>query len=924
MSDKKLFLLDAYALIYRAYYALISNPMYNSAGFNTSTIFGFANTLEELLSKEKPTHVAIAFDPPTPTFRHELYPQYKATRKDTPEEIIKSTPRIKELIEAYRIPIIQHNRFEADDVIGTIARLASEKGYNVYMMTPDKDYAQLVNDRVYMYKPARLGSAVQVLDTQKVCEKYKIKYPKQVIEILALMGDKSDNIPGVKGIGEAGATKLISEFETVENILENINKVKGSNKEKIIADRDNLLMSKELATICTNVPILFSEDDYILKPPDTAKLIDLYKEFNFRTFLSRLVKNSSPYSVPKQPSLFDAFEPQQPKQLLSENAYKNIKTVAHEYIIVETPEQRQQLIDMLQNSSEFCFDTETTGLDKLVSQLVGISFAVKPHKAWYVPIPKQKHDAQLIIDEFKPVFENAAIRKIGQNLKFDILMLRLYGIEVAGKMFDTMLAHYLLQPEQRHNLTYLSEKYLDYSPIEIKTIIGKVGNMRTSAVNKVAQYAAEDADITLQLQRRLEPELKKYGMTYLAQTVEMPLINVLADMEFTGVKIDICVMETYLQILNSEAEKLEKEIFALAGTSFNIASPKQLSEVLFVRLQINEGEKRAPKKTKTKQASTNEEVLTTLEHKHPIVPKILEYRGIKKLQNTYVEALPKLINSTTGRIHTSFNQAVTATGRLSSTEPNLQNIPIREERGRQLRKAFIPGDDDHLLLSADYSQIELRLMAHKSGDPNMLEAFKQNMDIHAATASKIYDLPVSQINSDMRRKAKTANFGIIYGISAFGLAQRLAIPRNEAQELISGYFDAYPGVRKYINETIDKAKEKGYVETLLGRRRYLPDINSRNSIVSAMAERNAINAPLQGSAADIIKLAMINIYEIFKKENLKSKMILQVHDELVFDVLKSESKRVKEIVRNEMENAYKLDVPLIVDMKEGRNWMEAI
>ena len=926
MSDKKLFLLDAYALIYRAYYALIHNPMYNSSGFNTSTIFGFINTLEELLSKEKPTHIAIAFDPPSPTFRHELYPQYKATRKDTPEEIIKSTPRIKELIEAYRIPIIQHNRFEADDVIGTIARLASESGYSVYMMTPDKDYAQLVDNRVFMYKPARSGTSVEILDAKKVCEKYKVKYPKQFIEMLALMGDKSDNIPGVKGIGETGAAKLIAEFDTVENILANLDRIKGANRDKIIADRDNLLLSKELVTICTNVPIIFSEDDYVLKPPNVTKLKELFKEFNFRTFLARLDKRSSP--IPShQPGLFDVLQPPQPQQpqplQTTEAIFKNINTVAHEYIIADMPEKRQQLIEILQNTSEFCFDTETTGLDKFSSELVGISFSVKPHQAWYVPIPEAREEAHAIINEFKPLFENPAIRKIGQNLKFDILMLRLYDVTVAGTLFDTMLAHYLLQPEQRNNLNYLSEKYLDYSPIEIKTLLSKTDNMRSVAVEKVAEYAAEDADITLQLQRCLEPELEKCGMTALSKTVEMPLINTLVEMEAAGVKIDLCVMESFLQILNSEAEKMEKEIYALAGTSFNIASPKQLGDILFVRLKINEGEKKSIKKTKTKQASTSEEVLAALEHKHPIVPKILEYRGIKKLQNTYVEALPKLINPRTGRIHTSFNQAVTATGRLSSTDPNLQNIPIREDRGRQLRKAFIPADENNLLLSADYSQIELRLMAHKSGDANMLEAFRQNEDIHAATAARIYSLPVSQVTTDMRRNAKTANFGIIYGISVFGLAQRLAIPRNEAQELISGYFDAYPGVRQYMNDAIDKAREHGYVETLLGRRRYLPDINSANAIVRGMAERNAINAPLQGSAADIIKLAMIRIYDAFCNEKLKSKMILQVHDELVFDVLKPELERVKEIVRYEMENAYQLNVPLIVEMKEGRNWMEA-
>ena len=942
MSDKKLFLLDAYALIYRAYYALIRNPMYNSSGFNTSTIFGFINTLEEVFAKEKPTHIAIAFDPPTPTFRHEMYPQYKAQRDETPEEIIKSVPRIKEIIEAYRIPIIQHCRYEADDVVGTIAKHAAAAGYHVYMMTPDKDYAQLVDDRIFMYKPARAGTGAEILDKAKVCEKYGVKYPAQFIEVLAIMGDKSDNVPGVKGIGEVGATKLIAEFGTVENLLSNIEQVKGANKDKIIAEKDNLLLSKKLVTICTNVPVQFSEEDYLVKPPNTEKLKELFKELNFRTFLARLSGTANdrssgrhtltPSPAPQQLNLFGS--PTQSAASLPsvqslpsfEQIYKNITTVAHEYITVDTPEKRRQLTEMLQNVPEFCFDTETTGLETFGNEIVGMSFAIKPHHAWYVPVPEVQMEAQTVINEFKPLFENPAIRKIGQNLKFDILVLRQYGVNTTGAMFDTMLAHYLLQPEQRHNLNYLSEKYLDYSPIEIETLIEKSGrnqlNMRQAPPDKIAEYAAEDADIALQLQQRLEKDLEASHMTRLAQTVEMPLITVLADMEATGVKIDVPAMNTFGQTLSADCEKLEEEIYRLADMKFNIASPKQLGDVLFVRLKISEGEK-AAKKTKTKQFSTSEEVLTALEGKHPIVSKILAYRGLRKLQNTYVEALPKLINSRTGRIHTSFNQAITATGRLSSTNPNLQNIPIREERGRELRKTFIPGNDNHVLLSADYSQIELRLMAHMSGDANMLDAFRHDADIHAATAAKIYGISLADVTPDMRRKAKTANFGIIYGISTFGLSQRLSIPRGEAQELISGYFDAYPGVRRYMNDAIDKARDRGYVETLMGRRRYLPDIRSANAVVRGMAERNAINAPIQGSAADIIKLAMIHIYNTFRAENLQSKMILQVHDELVFDVLKSEMVQVGEIVRREMENAYPLAIPLTVEMGEGKNWLEA-
>ena len=930
MADKKLFLLDAYALIYRAYYALLRNPMYNSSGLNTSTIFGFTNTLEEVINKEKPTHIAVVFDPPAPTFRHEMYPEYKANRDETPEEIVKSTPRIKEIIEAYRIPIILHNRYEADDVAGTLAKLAAKNGFDVYMMTPDKDYAQLVDDHIFMYKPARSGTGVEILDKTKVCEKYGVKYPEQFIDVLAIMGDKSDNVPGVKGIGEVGATKLIAEFDTVENLLENVDSVKGKNKDLIIEQKDNLLLSKKLVTICTDVPVLFSEDDCALKQPDTAKLKELFKEFNFRTFLARLEGRSSstPPPVSQQLSLFDAPTPSPLERGTGgeANIYQNLSTVTHEYIVTDTPEKRRQLIETLQNLPEFCFDTETTGLETFGNELVGMSFSVKPHQAWYVPISEVQAEAKDVVNEFKSLFENPDIRKIGQNLKFDILVLKQYGINVEGEIFDTMLAHYLLQPEQRHNLNYLSEKYLDYSPVDIETLIGKSGknqlNMRQVSLDKIAEYAAEDADIALQLQQCLENDIEKSGLTTLAQTVEMPLVKVLAEMEATGVKIDVPAMEAFGKILNTDAEKLEGEIYQLAGLRFNIASPKQLGDVLFVRLKINEGEKSA-KKTKTKQFSTNEEVLTTLEGKHPIISKILEYRGLKKLQNTYVEALPKLINSRTGRIHTSFNQAVTATGRLSSTDPNLQNIPIREVRGRELRKAFIPSNENRMLLSADYSQIELRLMSHFSGDANMQDAFRHDADIHAATAAKIYGIPVADVTSDMRRKAKTANFGIIYGISVFGLSQRLSIPRGEAQELISGYFDAYPGVRRYMNDAIDKARAQGYVETLMGRRRYLPDIRSANAVVRGMAERNAINAPLQGSAADIIKIAMIRIHNVFRENKLQSKMILQVHDELVFDVLQSEMEQVREIVRREMEGACTLAIPLTVEIGEGKNWLEA-
>jgi DNA polymerase-1 len=926
MVARKLFLLDAYALIYRSYYALMRNPMFNSAGFNTSTLFGFLNTLEEVLIKEKPTHIAIAFDPPSPTFRHRLYPAYKAQREETPEEIRKSVPRIREIIEAYRIPVIEYDGYEADDVVGTIARHAAGIGYDVYMMTPDKDYAQLVDEHIFMYKPARSGKGAEILDAAKVCETYGVQYPRQFIEMLAIMGDKSDNIPGVKGIGEVGAGRLIAEFGTVENLLDNIDRVKGSNKDKIIEYKDDLLLSRQLVTICTDVPIHFSEEDYAVKTPDVARLKDLFKEFNFRTFLSRLEGRAAPASpaVSKQLSLFDPV-PADSAAASADRAYQTIDSVEHEYQAADTPDKRRQLLEYLQSQKEFCFDTETTGLETFNNELVGMSFAVTPHRAWYVPVPALKDEAQHVVDEFKTLFENPAINKIGQNLKFDMLVLKQYGIETAGTLFDTMLAHYLIQPEQRHNLNYLSAKYLDYSPVEIETLIGKSGktqiNMRHVPPGKITEYAAEDADIALQLKNRLQKDLELSGMAELAQTVEMPLARVLAAMEAAGVKVDTGTMHVFGKTLEADIEKLEADIYQLAGIRFNIASPKQLGDVLFVRLGINEGDK--TKKTKTKQFSTSEEVLSSLSSRHPIISKILEYRGLKKLLSTYVDALPRLINPRTGKIHTSFNQAVTSTGRLSSTDPNLQNIPIREERGREVRKAFIPSDGRHILMSADYSQIELRLMAHMSGDPHMMEAFHNNEDIHSATAAKIFGISVSEVTPEMRRKAKTANFGIIYGISGFGLSQRLSIPRAEAQELITGYFDAYPGVRRYMNDAMEEARRQGYVETLMGRRRYLPDIHSANAVVRAMAERNAINAPLQGSAADIIKLAMIHIYDSFQQHELQSKMILQVHDELVFDVMLPELELVREIVRKEMEGAYQLAVPLTVEIGVGNNWLEA-
>lgn len=926
-EEKRLFLLDAYALIYRSYYAFIRNPMFNAEGLNTSCIFGFVNTLEELLSKEKPTHIAVAFDPAGPNFRHEMYPEYKANREETPEDIKKSVPYIKAILQAYGIPILLVPGYEADDVIGTLAKRAESEGYTVYMMTPDKDYIQLLSNNIYIYKPSRSGSGIEVVDKVKACADFKLTDPVQFIDILALMGDASDNIPGAPGVGEKTAMKLIESYQSIENVFANTASLKGKLQEIITNNQDKIILSKQLATIAIDVPLQVTDEELVMSETDVHALKALFETLNFKTLERRVLSRvsgatTSPAIIPVRPQnlLFDlppAIE-SKPKA-----TFKTINDTPHEYILADTSQKIDALIQTLSALKEFCFDTETTGLNVNQSQLVGMSFAWEKSKAWYLPIPANQEEANNLVLKFKSVLENTSIRKIGQNIKFDILILRNYLIEVKGEVFDTMLAHYLLQPEQRHNMNFLSETYLNYSPVPIEELIGQKGKgqrtMRSVSVEKIKEYAAEDADITLQLKGVLEPELKNIHLDRLAYELEMPLVHTLAEMEYQGVKINTQALVEYASVLREQIIAIEAKIFALAGIQFNISSPKQMGEILFDRLKIDTH----VKLTKTKQYSTSEETLSQLADRHAIVPLILDYRGLMKLLNTYVEALPRMINPITGKIHTSYNQAIAATGRLSSVDPNLQNIPIRDENGRELRKAFVPSNSEFVLLSADYSQIELRIMAHFSKDVNMLEAFNKNEDIHTSTAAKIYGIDPEAVTREMRSKAKTANFGIIYGISAFGLAQRLNIPRKEAAELIEGYFKNFPTVKAYMDASIQKAREKGYVETIMGRRRYLPDIHSHNGNVRGMAERNAINSPIQGSAADIIKIAMNNIHRELKKRQLRSKMILQVHDELVFDVYKPEADEIKQLVIYEMENALKLDVPLIVEAGIGDNWLEA-
>jgi DNA polymerase-1 len=920
--SKNLYLLDAYALIYRSYYAFIKNPRYNSKGQNTSAIYGFANTLIDLIIKEKPTHLAVVFDPPYPTFRHVMYKEYKAQREATPEDIKLSIPYIKTLIEGFNIPVIEVAGFEADDTIGTLAKMAEKEGFTTYMMTPDKDYGQLVSDNIFMLKPGRGGNEAELVDKQKICEKYKIKDPIQVIDILGLMGDASDNVPGAPGIGEKTAIKLISEYDSIENVYEHIDDLKGKQKEKLADNKEQVLFSKVLVTIRLDVPVKLEQEKLVLNKPDEVKLTKLFEELEFKTLAKRIFHKEitpTPTASVMQGSLFGDVEIES-----APNDFKSISTVSHDYKLVDTLEKRKELIEILNRQSEFCFDTETTGLDPRTAEIVGLAISYKSHEAFYIPFPSDKNEATELFNEFKLVLRNKAIRKIGQNIKYDIAILKQYGIEVFGEIFDTMIAHYLMQPDLRHNLNFLSEQYLGYKPISIEELIGKKGvkqaSMRDVPFDKITDYACEDADLTYQLKEIFEKELEKNYLDNLSTTIEMPLIPVLADMEKSGIKVNTDALNEFAKELNKELIKIEEKILAQAGIPFNVSSPKQLGEVLFDHMKLDPN----AKKTKTKQYSTSEDTLQKISDKHPIIQDILEFRSLKKLLSTYVEALPKLINEKTGKIHTSYQQAVASTGRLSSKNPNLQNIPIREARGREIRKTFIPSNEEYVLLAADYSQIELRIMAHMSQDQNMIEAFNNNVDIHATTAANIFHVEnVDDVTSDQRRIAKSANFGIIYGISAFGLSQNLNIPRTEAKQLIEEYFASFPKVKEYMDKSIAMARDKTYVETMMGRKSYLKDINSRNGIVRGVAERYAINAPIQGSAADVIKLAMIDIYEELKKREYKTKMILQVHDELVFDVFKPELEEIKALVKDKMENAIKLSIPLTVDMGIGENWLEA-
>ena len=952
---RKLILLDAYALIYRAYYALIRSPRINSKRMNTSAIFGFVNTLEEVLKRENPDFIGVAFDPKGGTFRHEIYPEYKAQRQETPEDIRIAIPYIKKILEAYRIPVMEIPGYEADDVIGTLATQASVQGdIMTYMMTPDKDSGQLVKDNVKMMRPRHGSNDFEILGPQEICEKYGIQSPLQVIDLLGLMGDASDNVPGCPGVGEKTAVKLISDFGSIEQLIARSSELKGALKQKVEDNVEGIRFSKLLVTIKTDVPVTLDLNLLSRRPVDMERLRPLFEELEFRSLLQRVAGGATLTPEPEKPQkkpipssgqldLFATYEPESNEIYKSNESHKtdgsheanegfgdlfastSLATLAdtpHSYHLVNTNEAIAQLVKTLTVADVVCFDTETTSIEPMLAELVGLSFAVKEGEAYYVPVPADKAAAQQIVDQLKPVLENPSIPKVGQNMKYDIIVLANYGVRVQGKMFDTMIAHYILKPEMHHNMDLMAEVYLNYQTIHIDALIGPKGKaqktMREVAPEVVCDYAAEDADITLKLKSKLEAELKTEGLYQLFETVEMPLVPVLAQMELNGVSIDVNSLAETSKEFSAKMNDIEREVYELAGVQFNISSPKQVGEVLFDRLKIVE----KAKKTKTGQYVTSEEVLQSLKGKHVIVEKILDYRGYKKLLSTYIDTLPQLINPKTGHIHTSYNQAVTATGRLSSSNPNLQNIPVRDDNGKEVRKAFIP-DKGCLFFSADYSQIELRIMAHLSGDHNMIEAFNTGYDIHAATAAKIFKKPIEEVASDERRKAKTANFGIIYGITTFGLAERMQVSRGEAKELIDEYFATYPKVKEYMEKSVAMAREKGYTETLFGRRCHLPDINSHNAVVRGYAERNAINAPIQGTAADIIKVAMIRIQQRLWDEHLRSQMILQVHDELNFNVVPEEKEIIQRLVVEEMEHAFKMSVPLIADSGWGQNWLEA-
>ena len=952
---QKLFILDAMALIYRAHFAFAQNPRINSKGMSTGASFGFTNTLLEIINKEKPTHLAVAFDTAAPTFRHESFEAYKAQRQEQPEDITINIPYIKKIIRAFQIPILEMDGFEADDVIGTVAKKLGSPDFKVYMMTSDKDYCQLVTENVFVYRPAFMGKGPEVYDIPKVLEKFQIKYVDQVRDILGLQGDSVDNIPGIPGIGEKTAVKLIAEFETVENLIANADKLSGKLKENVVNFAQQGLQSKELATIHCEVPVTFDADFLIYKGIDKDALGPLLDELEFRQMKTKLLgdkpepttnnegaaKNEKRKTKKVDSAQMDLFGNDENKNIETEGAQDNIladewnqqstiknqkskiEDTVHDYHIIDTPEKRKELIKYLLLQKELCFDTETTSTDAIAAELVGISFCYHKTEAFYIPVPSERSEAQKIVDDFKQVFENEDITKIGHNIKYDILVLKNYGVEVKGKIFDTMLAHYLIDADMRHGMDLLSNTYLNYSPVSITTLIGKKGaeqgNMRDVEIEKVAEYAAEDADITLQLKHKFEPLIQNNKLSHLFETIENPLVHVLADMEHTGVKIDTDFLKEYSGVLEKEIVDVEEKVYQLAGEKFNLSSPKQLGVILFEKLKLEE----KPKKTETGQYATGEEILSKLAVEHEIAAKILEFREYQKLKSTYVDALPAIINPKTGLVHTSYNQAVAATGRLSSTDPNLQNIPIRTDRGKEIRKAFIPRDAHSVIFSADYSQIELRIMAAFSKDESMINAFKNGIDIHSTTASKVFKVALGEVNSEMRRKAKMVNFGIIYGISAFGLAQRLGIPRKEAGEIIDAYWKEFPAIKEYMDFVINEAREREFVSTITGRRRYLRDINSRNMTVRGYAERNAINAPIQGSAADIIKKAMIDIHQWMKKEKVRSKMVLQVHDELVFDAYKDEIDQIKPYIENFMKNAIPLEVPMEIGMGTGVNWLEA-
>ena len=920
----KLFLLDAYALIYRAYFAFSKNPRINSKGFNTSAVMGFVNTLEDILKKEDPTHIGVVFDPPGGSFRHEIYKEYKAQREETPETIRQSVPIIKDILAAYRIPAIEVKGYEADDVIGTLSLQAGRENILTYMMTPDKDYGQLVGGTVYMYRPKYGDKEYEIMGTEEIKAKFGITDTAQVIDMLGLMGDSSDNIPGCPGVGEKTAQKLIAEYGSIENLLDNTDKLKGALKKKIEENKEQIKFSKFLATIKTDVPISLDMKSLERESPDLEKLRTIFEEMEFRTLIDRIIRKAPDNNAAKaapQDNLLALFADEDTKEQIHENLAR-LEDLDYSYKLIETEKDMDDFLAYFMTRKVFSLDTETTGTDPITAKLVGMSFSCKENEAFYIPVPQDDSKAKETVKKIKPLVENPASLKVGQNMKYDIIMLARYGAEVRGEMFDTMVAHYVIQPELRHNMDYLAEIYLNYRTIHIEELIGekKKGQKKMSDLTpqEIYKYACEDADVTLKLKNILEKELQEKNDEKLFREIEMPLVPVLAQMEMNGARIDTAALKNISEELSAKMQAIETEIYALAGTEFNISSPRQVGDILFNRLQLIE----KAKKTKSGQYSTSEEVLESMRHKHPIVEKILDYRGLKKLLTTYVDALPQLINPETGKIHTSFNQTVTATGRLSSSNPNLQNIPVRDENGREIRRAFIP-DDGCLFFSADYSQIELRIMAHMSGDKGMVEAFRSGEDIHTDTAAKVYKVPAAEVTKAMRSKAKTANFGIIYGISAFGLAERMGVDRREAKELIDEYFKTYPGIKAYIEKSVDDAKRNGYAETLFHRKRFLPDINSHNAVVRGYAERNAVNAPIQGTAADIIKVAMINIHNRLKREGLKAQMIIQVHDELDFNVPENEKEQLQAIVMEEMQNACHMSVPLTADCGWGANWLKA-